>query len=58
MRTCGRCGKTRPDLDMGSFADVPYCHGSWDPSPTCYETATLDAFDDADEQRFRETPPR
>ena len=33
---CAHCGKN-PAEGLATIDDVRYCHGDWQPSPTCYE---------------------
>jgi hypothetical protein len=39
--SCGLCGKTPPP-GWAAIGDQFYCHGDFDPSPTCYMRAQID----------------
>lgn len=37
---CGRCGQ--PAMGSAYINGTRYCHGAYDPGPTCYELAQRD----------------
>lgn len=39
-RACGLCGKD-PAEGWAKIGDVRYCHGDYDPDPTCYMRAQV-----------------
>lgn len=45
-RRCGVCGKD-PAAGFASIGEMFYCHGDYDPEPTCYMRAQSKEYRDA-----------
>lgn len=40
---CGRCGQ--PAMGVAYINETRYCHGTYDPGPTCYELAQRERYE-------------
>ena len=43
---CSACRRVRAVSDLATVNEVPYCHGEFDRTPTCYQRHEWEITDD------------